>query len=604
MDTHFPFPNDPEKWQTAYTADDAYYNEGSISSTASLLGSASLITVLLYSAVFLFAQLFLKFHLFNLDPGFAATLDGSQVTESLREAFQNQEWILSDQASITVLRAGSKWTIRDANIQYTIQTRGQTLSVDGERNGIMFLLRNLHIKNYLFQLDPGMIETLDASRISEPLREAFQKEGITLDANAAIVVKEAGSQWTILDPNRHFLIRNDRQSLKVFEKQQGLIILGVCMFICLTVLQVFKRVGKSAYRTAKQFFREFYLPPEMVKPADVIKYRISSRIKLPMPFSEWFSSFSQFKYILVQNGQFLKNDEWPAWLAQNIGGPILLIVFDGSALYIERGNRFSRVVGPGVSYLERYETIKYALDLRTKIKTDKIEVWTKDGIVVKLTIQIEYRIGDPKNTKSHLIFPFDPEAVKKAVERYALRWQDPTKEPSEFTWEDAVWGQVTGIVPAYIGSRFLDDLLVADRKGGQILAPDAADEIFNRINDSTNTFGVFVTDFQIVSIELPQEVMHHYVKYWEAERQSLATMIDGKAKAFNIRVHEKVRADAQKDLILAIADGLKKNDKRLTEALLLSLSEVLDHGLSDPYMRSYTAKETLDTLEKLKNMLE
>ncbi len=44
-------------------------------------------------------------------------------------------------------------------------------------------------------------------------------------------------------------------------------------------------------------------------------------------------------------------------------------------------------------------------------------------------------------------------------------------------------------------------------------------------------------------------------------------------------------------------------NERFTEALLLSLSEILDHGLSDPYMRSFTAKETLETLEKLKDML-
>ena len=80
-----------------------------------------------------------------------------------------------------------------------------------------------------------------------------------------------------------------------------------------------------------------------------------------------------------------------------------------------------------------------------------------------------------------------------------------------------------------------------------------------------------------------------------------------KARAFNIRAREKVRADAQHDLILAIANGLRKNvneDGRFTEALLLSLSEILDHGLSDPYMRSSTAKETLETLEILQNLLK
>ena len=45
-------------------------------------------------------------------------------------------------------------------------------------------------------------------------------------------------------------------------------------------------------------------------------------------------------------------------------------------------------------------------------------------------------------------------------------------------------------------------------------------------------FGVYITDFQILSIKLPQEVEDYYVKYWEAERQNLATIMDGKARAF------------------------------------------------------------------------
>ncbi len=69
---------------------------------------------------------------------------------------------------------------------------------------------------------------------------------------------------------------------------------------------------------------------------------------------------------------------------------------------------------------------------------------------------------------------------------------------------------------------------------------------------------MYVTDFQILSIAVPAEVEEYYVKYWEAEKESFATIMDGKAKAFDIRAREKVRADAQHDLILAIADGLKK----------------------------------------------
>jgi regulator of protease activity HflC (stomatin/prohibitin superfamily) len=287
-----------------------------------------------------------------------------------------------------------------------------------------------------------------------------------------------------------------------------------------------------------------------------------------------------------------------------------LIIFNGSALYLERGNRFSRVVGPGehIPFLEWHETIKYVVDLHPKVKTDKFDVWTKDGIKIKLEVQIECRIGDPSKNDpvNGLIYPYDPVAIKRAVERYSLRWPDRhIGEPSEFTWIDAAWGQVTGIVPNYIGSRTLDDLFIADRKSGQILSPESIDEVKDKLNSATQAFGVFITDFQILKVDMPPEVYAHQKDQWRTERQSLATIIEGQTKAFHIRSREKARADAQRDLIISIADGLKKNNSgQYEEPLLLSLSGILDNSLKDPLMRAYLANETLETLEKIKTMLD
>jgi regulator of protease activity HflC (stomatin/prohibitin superfamily) len=280
-------------------------------------------------------------------------------------------------------------------------------------------------------------------------------------------------------------------------------------------------------------------------------------------------------------------------------------------LYLERGNRFSRIVGPGdkIPFLEWYETIKYVVDLRPKIKDGNFDVWTKDGININLTVQIECRIGDPQNNDpdANLVYPYDPIAIKKAVERHSVRWTNrlTDADPSEFTWIDAAWGQVTGIVPGYIGSRMLDDLFMENRKSGQILSPNAVQEIFNKLNKATNGFGVFITDFQVLEIKIPKEVEEHQKEYWKAERQSIATKIDGEAKAFGIRAREKARADAQHNIILAIAKGLgKSRGGQFIEPVLLSLSGVLDESLREPLTRAYLAKETLDTLEQLQKILD
>jgi regulator of protease activity HflC (stomatin/prohibitin superfamily) len=382
--------------------------------------------------------------------------------------------------------------------------------------------------------------------------------------------------------------------------------LVILLLLVVFVFLLFMIVQSRAVRFAKAFFTDFYQPPEGIDPAKIINYRLHGKFKLPPPFS----MLSQFRYIMARDGEIIKSDQWPAWSARNLGGPLLLIVFDGCALYLERGNRFSRIVGPGdkTPFLEWYETIKYVVDLRPKIKEGNFDVWTKDGININLTIQIECRIGDPQkeDPDSNLVYPYDPISVKKAIERHSVRWPSRSEgDPAEFTWIDAAWGQVTGIVPGYIGSRMLDDLFMENRKSGQILSPNAVQEIFDKLNNATRGFGVYITDFQVLEIKLPKEVEEHQKEYWKAERQSIATRIEGEAKAFSIRTREKARADAQYDIILAIAEGLEKHqDGKFTEPLLLSLSRVLDESLSEPLTRAYLAGETLDTLEQLQAMLE
>ena len=370
--------------------------------------------------------------------------------------------------------------------------------------------------------------------------------------------------------------------------------------ILILIMLVISIIG--AFRFTSCFLSSFYRTPENINPLQIINYRL---LGLKDASS---GGMSRHGHIIAKEGEIENKDKWASWMAHNLGGPLQLVVYDGCALYLERGNKFSRVVGPGeiISFLELHETIKYVVDLRPKVKTDDISVWTKDGISITLSFRIECCIGDPakKDPDGKLLYQYDPLAVKKAIERHALRWPNPHEEPSEYTWIDAAWGQVTGIIPGYIGSRSLDDLLIADRQSGQILAPDAIKEISNSLNKATNVFGVYITDFQITKVEIPEEVKKQHKENWEAERQSIATIIDGQAKAFSIRIREKARADAQRDLILAIAEGLEKNQsKHFAEPLLLSLSGVLDESLQDPLMRAYLARESLDTLEKLQRLL-
>ena len=396
------------------------------------------------------------------------------------------------------------------------------------------------------------------------------------------------------------LLGTPSQSVSAAVNLMAMLLAFLLVFVALNLVRM------RALHFAISFFSEFHQPPPGVDPSAVIKYRLNGKFKLPPPFTPIF----QFKYLMVRDGEMTKADEWPAWMARTLGGPLTLIVFDGCALYLEHGNRFSRVVGPGekTPFLEWFETIKYVVDLRPKVREDRIAVWTKDGIRVDLRIRVGSRIGDPqkKDVNGKLIFPFDPLAVKKAIERHAVRWPTcPEGDPEEFSWTDAVWGQVTSVVPSYIGSRRLDDLFMANENGGQILSPESSVQIKFNLNEATKIFGVYIIDFQVTEVHIPVEIEQHQKDYWRAEKQGIATRLDGETKAYRIQQREGARAETQLELIRSIANGLKENrDGQFTEPVLLSLSGVIDKSLREPLTRAYLAKETLDTLEQLQNILD
>lgn len=381
-------------------------------------------------------------------------------------------------------------------------------------------------------------------------------------------------------------------------------LIGVGIFVI--ILFSLRAIQSLATRLAKDLFSRLFTPPEYVDADRLIKYRSTRKIKLPTPLNKL--PIFKFESVSAKEGRIDKEDTWTAWSALNLGGPISLTVFDGSAIYLERGNRFSRVVGPGdkAPFLEWFETIKCVVDLRPKALEGSFDVWTKDGIKVNLTVRMECRVGSPKREKrSRLVYPFDPIAVRKAVEHYSLHREFGPNTLEEHTWTDAAWGELKKMLPGYINTQMMDDLIIAEQSQGQILSFQATQELMKKLNDATGSFGVFVTDFQIKQIIPPPRISTQHKEFWSAEKQSRTTIIEGQTKAYAIRTREAARADAQRDLIFAIAEGLQKNpNKQFSESLLLSLAGILDSSLTEPQIRATLAKDTLETLEKLQKILD
>lgn len=364
------------------------------------------------------------------------------------------------------------------------------------------------------------------------------------------------------------------------------------------------------------FMRSFHHPTENEKIAELIQRRLLGVLPVPPPLDIIF----KYPPVVIRKPSSLAETHWACWL----GGPATLIIYDGIAVYLERGNQFSRVVGPGLpmAFLEQHERVKEIVDLRPQTKTGVIRPWTKDGIRLHLTIRAICQINaspEARARSTKFRYPFDPEAVKTAVERTTVK-ADAKGQLYESSWLDGAWGTVTGMINAYVASHSLDELFFASPMNNHGAGGDQTDNgeprdiatiLSQRIREELKNTekglaqnGVKVLAVQITDVNMPNEVQKLRGKYWLSEKARVAAIRNSRAEADRIRIREQAHADAQRTMLSAITQRLEKMDPdNLTEPLILSLSGLIDQGLDDPIVRPLIAKESFAVLERVRRML-
>lgn len=377
-------------------------------------------------------------------------------------------------------------------------------------------------------------------------------------------------------------------------------------------------------RQAEQYFRQVYLPPPETSVSKAISLRVFGIPPLPPPINESIN----YPYILIRDGQTDKANDQAFWL----GGPRRLIILDGSAVYLERCNLFSRVVGPGVAFLEQHEVITRIIDLRPQTYTGVVKAWTKDGIEVEAKVQITCRVGKHSINKIEpsqgnladlpgemeapppqpIVYPFDAVAVRKAVEWTKVKRRFTAEGKEEFydaEWVESAWGQVQGDLAVYISKRHIDDLFTATKEqptGGLLLSKSEREKIRANLDAKLQAeAGVSLMDLQITEFTITDEILAKRVEKWKTAWEARDDIRKARTDADAIKAEENARAEAQRDLILEIAEGLARSEPEdFSNAVMLTLSGFLDQSLGDPSLQANIARETLETLEKIQEMLK
>ncbi len=384
----------------------------------------------------------------------------------------------------------------------------------------------------------------------------------------------------------------------------------------LVVFFIFTRIARGQ---ASEIIRKFHNLPHEHNLSGLLKRKMFGVPPVPAPLN----TLIKYPFVTLKEAQDIKEYEWTRWY----GGPATLVIYDGVAVYIERGNKFSRVLGPGLPMpvLERYETIKAVVDLRPQIRDKSVTAWTKDGIEVKLNAKAEFQIASSDEAKrqsvvlekdggkTHLIYPYDPDQVKIIVDRTAVHFDQKTKLLSESAWDMTAMGTITATIKSYISSQSVDELLLDEKKSPQYSSLSVDKELKQKIEKNLKKAGAKLISLQITEFSpIDDEIFQGLQEYWDAKKEKEKALRRGEAEAETIRAKQRSQTEAYQELLNTITENLTEinqgtsqpDAERFTEASILVLTQVLEKNLNDPLLGSFVASQGLKTLAMLKKQLK
>jgi len=335
--------------------------------------------------------------------------------------------------------------------------------------------------------------------------------------------------------------------------------------------------------------------------------RLFAALGLPPPPA---IPFATYPHMIVREGRI--EERYEDTPLARFGGPGNVVVFNDSAVFLERFGRLTRVAGPGAVFLQRFEHIREVLDLRPQERSEEVRALTKDGIPVRTEVQVRSQLARPPGGpfppppgRLHPVYKWAWTQAGRSHNRLVIPEFDLERENH---WPERVMGNVGSTMRALIAEYRLDELLEPyepDRDPRRKIAQRFREEL----DSEARNFGAQVLDVRMGALEPAEEIAEEVIKArtasWQALWKSRALVEKAKGEAEVIRQKGLARAYAQMEIILALTrefQGLVEREQALSaEFIALRFIEALRQAWTRPggILMSFEAVRTLDYLQQL-----
>ncbi len=326
----------------------------------------------------------------------------------------------------------------------------------------------------------------------------------------------------------------------------------------------------------------------------------------------------------VTNGS-VRDDSSP--YLRGMGGPGFLSVDEHSAAALDKFGHFTRVVGGGYHFLQRFETVRGAIDLRRHVRKGTSKAYTLDGLPVAYDVELEFRVlpAPPSNKPAAAPakgkrdgnapvhepmhpYSFAPDAVWQAV--YSLPVMDDGHMQD---WGASLLRACFAEIDGFIATHFFDDLSTdADASGATTRGEMSIRRRIQRQaeavasaalrNNGADLLALRLSNFRFDEAEaagIMDQRFADWKTYWANE--SLKVRHQGETEAF--KTHEEARAEAHRAMLVLMSDSMKAMAARRSDperVLWLRTIESLEHMALDSSSYRFVPQEIIALVKSLK----
>lgn len=306
-------------------------------------------------------------------------------------------------------------------------------------------------------------------------------------------------------------------------------------------------------------------------------------------------------FLLLREGT-IGGDE--AHVVRRVGGPGSLVLFNDSAVVLEKAGRLTRVLGSGFAHLEPFEKVWDVIDLRPQRWEFAVDAMTQEGIPVTCNADVSFKIDDGgRNSTREEPYPMTEGAVLRAATSKWIREADRTEPDRLMTWtKQVIIGETEGALRSILARYPLDQLIdPATRRNIQA-------ELKEALRGSVPSLGAKITRVALGDIQLKDEVTQKWIEKWQAEGKRRMMEMEARGQAARISIEANARIQAQVKMLAntakAFASMAKYGEEIPSRFVILRFIEMIKRTSVDLLGKLYLPYDVMRTFEMLQRRIE